>query len=697
MEQAVKAKVRTLERVSNLRKALFQKKNAYPVLLALLTISYNFIWLNRSFTMSEGWSKVYLSLIAEGRVPYRDFYYNLPPLNLLIDAFIWSFSFETFFVFRLWRLAERVLIAEIMYGILRRKLEPFPAFLGAFLSILLASANVYDLVGDYNQTTQLFAALLCLTALRYAECIGNLRAKRKWMFLAGVIIGLMFLCKQTIFVACAGIFSLLLIFVALIKAERNFFQMALLAAAGVTLPLLACFLWLSWSGAFSDFWYQVFIDTGSKGTLLHILFGTQLNAMWDKRYGILSIFFALGIWLAERAKTRWPQAANILPGVQAVLLVFVGMCVGFAYMPDMIGATLEGVFSGLFVVMALLAAPLLYLEVRKGKKHLFFAAELAVCVVLLLLNLNQCAASLYWRCNAFGLVSVAITLIHFVLVCWALVHVICHITVKSELELDTMVIVCVGIASGWATLMSSGMATVGASTSFLSVPAMTLLIFRGKKVTPVILKVLFEFSVLIFLCVCMSQKLVCNYRWWGEAEASFWDKTETSDIPALKGFLFSPHEKAKFDELNRVISLNTDENSVIFGFPYTKVYNVFLSNYNMRNFVPVLFYDTCPDDYARQDARTLSLYEPDIVVWQDIPACMETHERVYRDGNPMGQREIQKWFSLVKDRDYEWIGQVGDVFVYRRKKDNRAAYEYEYPYTYIQEPHRVNATAVYSG
>ena len=58
------------------------------VALALFTVFYNFLWFNKAFSLSEGWSKVYVELIDSGKVPYKDFYYFLPPLNLLLDYIV---------------------------------------------------------------------------------------------------------------------------------------------------------------------------------------------------------------------------------------------------------------------------------------------------------------------------------------------------------------------------------------------------------------------------------------------------------------------------------------------------------------------------------------------------------------------------------------------------------------------------------
>jgi len=129
---------------------------------------------------------------------------------------------------------------------------------------------------------------------------------------------------------------------------------------------------------------------------------------------------------------------------------------------------------------------------------------------------------------------------------------------------------------------------------------------------------------------------------------------------------------------------------VIWGFPYVKVYNIFLDNYNMSGEVPVLFYDVCADDYASNEVMSLRGNEPDIVVWTDIEDCMEVHEMAFRGGKRLGQRDIQKWFSDVKDTDYTLIGQVDNVFVYKLNDG------IEVDKTFISRKTAKNMTAIYS-
>lgn len=241
--------------------------------------------------------------------------------------------------------------------------------------------------------------------------------------------------------------------------------------------------------------------------------------------------------------------------------------------------------------------------------------------------------------------------------------------------------------------MATGEAKCSTISAFILIPVWLMLVISQLKIKRNENKdmiILGECIVLGVFVVCTSQKLVTSYAWWGDTEASYWEKTETSSMEALKGFKFSPQEKQKYDQLTKIIDEYSDEDDIIWGFPYTKVYNVFLDNYNMVGNVPILFYDVCSENFAKNEAGALYVNRPQIVIWQDIPNCMEVHELIFRDGEPLGQRQIQKWFSEVKDTEYTLIGQVDNVFVYKLNDET------EVVSTYIERKTKPNTTADYT-
>ena len=57
-----------------------------PITIAVVTILYSMLYIN-TMPVSEGWGIFYVEQLFQGKVPYRDFYYYLPPLNLVLDSF----------------------------------------------------------------------------------------------------------------------------------------------------------------------------------------------------------------------------------------------------------------------------------------------------------------------------------------------------------------------------------------------------------------------------------------------------------------------------------------------------------------------------------------------------------------------------------------------------------------------------------
>ncbi|MGN1124343.1 MAG: hypothetical protein ACI4RR_08380 [Eubacterium sp.] len=665
---------------------LKKQRLAFGIILAIAVVAYNFIWLNRTFTLSEGWAFFYNGLLAEGKVPYRDFYYYLPPLNLLIDYIIWKLSSGYFIIYRLIRLAERVLIVEIMYSIISKKVDPFISFVGCVLSTIMASANVYDLVGDYNQTVQLLTALLCVFVMKYAENFDNIKKRCFWMFLIGICGGCMFLSKQTIVVACAIVFVGLIFLLLITKTEKNIFKMIFSVGFGLAIPLGICFIYFVATRSLTEFINQVFMDTSSKGSLVEIVYGTQKEIVLEKAvvFVLLISMFIVCTKISDRL------AGSSLPikskHMDFVFCLLAGVVFSYSYSSDILYAfEMSRKSIVLFIFIALIAL-VSFVNVEKLYGKIISVLALLATVAVMFMNIENYTEQLYNNTGIFKMIASIATFVHCLLVLWMVQHIAKHFIKKTPFAFDSMVIACAGLASGWATAMTNGEHDVLTSTAFISIPALIYIIFKNKTISNQIYVKALVISTVLVMSICTAQKIVCPYSWWGDVEETYYDKTESSQIEALKGFKMSKNEKNRIDEITNIIEKNTDENSTIFGFPYIKIYNVFLENYNMDNFVPVLFYDVCSDDYAKKDAKLLAKNQPDIVVWHDIPSCMRSHEDIFRDGDILGQRKIQKWFYQASKTDYELIGQVDNIFVYKLKESGKPAQ------TYIERKTRVNET-----
>lgn len=663
--------------------------------LAVLVAAYTLLYATRVYTLSNGWACTYFSLMQEGKVPYRDFYYYLPPGNLLINWLLYAPAGKYMIIPVYLRILERVFLCEMLYVMVEKRTTPILGALSSFVSMVLASSAVTELGGDYNQTTYLTLVLLLAFFLKYLDHIEeSIRKKFGWLIGIGACGGFMLLIKQTIVVSTFVVFLLFISFLFLVNKEKNYLTACILVAFGAALIVLPFVLYLVMNDAFTPFIQQVFADTSAKGDTKTLLTGHFVTFFKENIERILIIGSLVTAYAVRKPSTSKKSHPKLRFGL-AVFFVLLAMALFAHGMYDIFWKGIKVTVTSLFVIPLLGAAAALILTNACQKKYALWTF-LTFCgmIWVMIFNVNDMTTQLYEETSWFTMLRTLVGYAFLAVLVWLIYHVIVGLCHKKQFALDKMAFACAGLAAAGATLINNGVDDISVGCAYLLVPALTVIVFKNMEITSCRARTytkVFAVVVLCVLCASVSQKLVKPYSWWGYTAEPFWTKTETSSLPELKGYKLSETDIDLYDELTEVIRDNTDEDSVIFGFPYVKCYNVLLHNYNMDNFVPVLFYDTCADKYAREDAALLAENEPDIVVWLDIENCMETHEKLFRGGNALGQRQIQKWFSnCVKNNKYECIGQVENVFVYKLVKDGQ-----EVGKTYIQRPTRPNKTSKY--
>ena len=70
------------------------EKIIFGVIIVLFAFMFYLSYMIHNIPYTVGWGNSYADLMIEGKMPYRDFYYYLPPLNLLIDIILWKLSFK---------------------------------------------------------------------------------------------------------------------------------------------------------------------------------------------------------------------------------------------------------------------------------------------------------------------------------------------------------------------------------------------------------------------------------------------------------------------------------------------------------------------------------------------------------------------------------------------------------------------------
>lgn len=678
------------KKLSALQAKFFNANTFFFLLAVVLLLAYQLIYWNKTYPITEGWGINYVNLIISGKIPYKDFYYYLPPLNLLIDGILWKLSFGYLLLYRAYRIIERFLILILLYKMLLKVTKPHYACFAAFSGIVLSTATVFDLCGDYNQTCDFIAVILCNILLIYCKHFVNNNSKKEWqtLFVLGIVLGFSFLLKQTIFVA-----SVLLIFITLtilfvITKHKNYIKSIILTLAGFLIPVIICFAILTYHNALTPFFEQVFFSADSKGSLFSVLTSIiRITTTYKTLYLTIILLFCFYRIAKYNDLQNW---FYLFIALSSYLIIFeTDIKTILPFVNTHKGKLLVLVFCLLLVVSLLLD----FFDINK--KGLCYIPFLSCGLSLLLFDYyltvkTHVSNRIYMESNLFSMVNTVSKL------CCAISIIL--IIYQFHLYRASNDATCLK----WIFLLMCGLIcmyhlAMGASDDFnpraliICIPVLTCYLLE-KIPHHFFTKNLLVLSILVCLCVgIVSQKVTCTYSWWGSTSTTLdKDHTCTPTIKAMRGLRLSAYEANMYNELYRVLERNMTSDTSVYSFPQTQIFNVLLNNTNEAGFVPVPFYDTCADKYAIEDAKLLAKDPPDILIWCDIPGCMEAHENIYRNGEELGQRSIQRLFSvLVRRGDYSLIGQYNNIFIYKYNVKNSNS---KTNYTYIEDASRVNST-----
>lgn len=645
------------------------------VVLAVILVIYSFLWLNSCAPITEHWQLYYVVLAKRGLLPYRDFYYYLPPLNFIIDYFLWSFSFGKLIIYTCFRLIERIIMAEVIYLELSRYFDWKKAWLATLCGMILATANVYDLFGDYTQSSTFLIVLLMVCAIRFAE-----KMQKKYLIWAGLFLALEFLMKQNVFIAVTLVFFVALIVYCMLKRDKFFFLYIGNILIGFCPVILVAFGIMAVNGMFFPFLEQVYLGVDSKGSIWHIVFDGLEGMLRRPLFMVLSLALFLIVFFSKRRK----RGLTVFTTISFILIVFANY-----------GEQIKKVFAILWkygtlylivsFILAFIAMEFLaYKRIISADRYNVIRILLILCVFAALIylacsNSNIIAKEMYGTTGAFELLD------QFDDILWG-VACLCGIYLIDKRRLELLMFTVAAFALAYSTAMSNGAGSAVCAYVLLA-PVVLVFLTSVKSRFAKFRNYSIYFIAVLCCFLCMCQKVVCPYAWWGCTSYPLSERTEKMDSKFLAGYRLTEEEKNKYEVLSDVINKNSSNDSVVWGYPNVTIFNFLTDHYDMNGFVPIPWYDVCSTEYAKAEAELLRENEPDIVVWCDIPGAIEVHESMYLQGNQLGQREIIRWFASASLSDYKLIGQMDNIFIYKLIKDGKGV-----SHEYIQDPLRENVT-----
>ena len=667
----------------------------YEMLIALGIAVFHLIYFNKAFPASEGWHITYVKLMQEGKMPYRDFYYYLPPLDLFVSDMFWKLSFGSYLTYRAWRLIERILIAELMFILLHKRTRPVIAMMASVAGALMSAASVYDLQGDYNQTIYLLMAVFLSAILWFLRVKRG--KKRMAALVVGICLGMVFLGKQPHFVSCFLVLLSAILWYGIRRRDRNTGLYVLCSALGALIPIGLCSAWLLLNHAFIPFLEQVFLNTDSKGNLFDLVFKSLYYLVNDRN--MIPVFLAGGLvaaalWYGQRSKIAFLQEKRVQAalGVCGIaVVVWTLYQLRYSY-HTAVHSVMEGSFyQGEAIILMLTVIPaavIVWLNDREDrvgnqKKALLLAGAVLFSVVIFLdtalavTNYGGLAGIFFESEETFYNLTAIYQRIVSVVILAGLVITGVKSTQRGFKDWETFFLLAVAFAANYGAKMGAGVSMCSPHYYVLAIPIVFIWISEQEGRFQRIRQTSILSAFFLLLLVVSCQKSISSYRWWGWAEAPVYEHTEVLDIPGMEGFQVAPETKTIYEEVTKLVRLNTQEDSHVLGYPHSVIFNQFADRNKLDRFVPIYFYDVCARAFAESDFSYLEDNPPDLIVYQNIPFCYEAHVAAFQNGEELAQYGFEEWFAVNRNRLYELVGQISNFYVYKLK-DNGIPVGYTY-------------------
>ncbi len=600
-------------------------------IFALLgVVSYYGFYSNFHFLpITEGWFSTYANLVLSGKVPYKDFYLYLTPLYTWIIASIQFFFGPSLFSLRIFGFFVIGLMALILFGILRRTFSPAPSFIGASIGILYVQKGVAFISYDFTQVLTLFALISIYFLLLASEHFKAANFSQKhsqkyfqyqwYLVFSGFFASCCFFIKQS-----NGAFISIAIFFAFLYTlcNKRLLRNSLLVnfswfAIGALSPAMLVLAYLAYTSALEEFFSQILFNSiAAKGGLKSIL-GGWINGVFTKvlRQQFLEILYAfIPLFLISRSLLLLVDRNSFCKGlldrynfrVRELLCLFI--------------------FVSLYV-FAIASAWTNGSDIRK----LFLEKGMHLQNYIIPLSISWIGLCLL--CGTVGR--------------WLM---------SRELVSDVNIILAIcalGLTFGNGT--SAGLSEISA---FVALSWCVAWFIQLNKIPFFGIGVTFYACLLLATSLCYT-KFDKPYSWWGTSEGDARTAAMKMDDPILGGIWMNKNTYSNYLAIRDALKENSN-NGEVFSFPNIPMVYM-LANQLPASKAVIGWFDFLNDHDAKAEANRLYSQPPNIIVYLQLPVeALVAHERLFRGGEPLGQRKIIDFIN------HSCLGQNGYAIILKR-------------------------------
>ena len=588
-------------------KSLINSKVFNGVLLVILFCVFSAQYVDAVISPQFGWWQYYAWRVEAGDVLYRDIYLFMPPYFVFFTYFLHLLFHNHFILYTLLvGLPFKIGCILLLYRILCRLTRPIYACLCVFCGACLSTSYNMDMWYDFNPITMLPCLAVAYLFMSYYESLKVGRLRHFMAFFIGLLLACIFCLKQTFGITYA--FTIAVILYIIYKKEYHGNRQAYLKsvaymAGGIVVGMLPLIVYLCVHNCWADF-FQCILSVGeAKGGVNNIFLRC------------ITIFDNFKIWV-------YIAIITLLWQVQK------------HYFPRQDSAAKATTILQKDTVAILIAATLIVLILLYSKMPTDFHEAVSQNVFIT-----------KWRERFYFL------LVYSGFIFWG----IKAYRYLSNRDSATSILL-------FTTLLVAHFFTGILSTDFLEplylllyAPWVLALTLKAKCLGKRVKDVIALSLIVFFALTCLSCKIAIPYSWQGWAEPPISQKNIRSTVKGLEGIQMPVSVNRTFRSITDSIHEYCQEGDKVFQFANIPLFNV-LTEKEIPTYVPITWFDVCPDTLAVQVARQLYADPPFMVIWHNMNTInWKVVEQVFRGGQRCGQREILKFYHDVVQKEYTML------------------------------------------
>lgn len=570
------------------------KSRVLPVTVFLLSFLVAQRGSNLYAPLTEGWWHVYVRWLAEGRTPYRDFEFLLPPGYLfVIRLVIWVVG-DRVEVLRFFGGAQIGLIGLLLHVTLKRISGGYTSAVIALVTVIYIRSGPVFVSYDYHYVSMVLFLTVVWGILELEKADTGRRYSNKAWIGIGLVSGFSLSIKQS-----QGFWTFATVVTALLVFNWNhpklFIRKFSWVALGITASWTPILIWFQLQGVTSvELLRQLSLPDRPKGPMREMFFGWIHDVLlYDQQ--------PFGARRAIASLSRLVQFVMWLPFLSMILM-------RFEKHPRLMER--DSVRVSLLTLATFIAG----LWLSNGNNRPFSDALLTIW--------NQ-----FLQIAPIG--SLILVLLLFSL---------CQLSINSRNNFKgDLFLVISAIAIVWACGMSAGITEIGAYYPVAVSLAFFVRLANRNRVAVSLVVVLF------FAAVSGSWQYRMNqgfYAWWGYKTPTPQEASEVFDSGILKGLHTSPEIKREYSRIQEYLAKSSTCDGEVIVFPHLAAVLVD-ANLTPSGRLGTLWYDFSSQGSVKSEtSRIAASSVRAIVILELSESVLQLHETMFNENREMAHRKL---------------------------------------------------------